>query len=192
MANLMLVNPAKRRKTKKAKRRVSVARKSITRSATKLVRRKYRRNPITGGSGLQTQITNAAIGAAGALAVDIAMTKLPIPAAMQTGIMRSAAQGLVSLGLGMLVAKVAKNRRLGTQLAEGGLTIALHGVMKGAAAKTMPNLALGDGLLGDGLLGDGLLGDDLLGYDNSMGYTDSMGYLNPAQTFEAYDSDENY
>lgn len=185
MANLMLVNPAKRRKTKKAKRRVSVARKSISRSTTKLVRRrKYRSNPI-GGSSIQTQLTNAAVGAAGALAVDIAMTKLPIPASMQTGVMRSAAQGLVSLGLGMLVAKVAKNRRLGTQLAEGGLTIALHGVMKGAAAKAVPGLAgIDDGLLGV----DDELGNSLLGYAN---YDDSsFGYMNPARTYDSpvYDS----
>jgi hypothetical protein len=94
---------------------------------------------------------------------------------------RTAAQGLVSIGLGMAVAKFGKNKRLGVQLAEGGLTIALHGVMKGALAKQMPALAgYDDGLLGN----DGVLGydDGLLGYDDMLSEFNNSGYVGVAPT----------
>jgi hypothetical protein len=76
----------------------------------------------------------------------------------------------------MLVSKVAKNKKLGMQLADGGLTIALY-----AAAKSVVGAKLG--LNGYEELGDDLLGyelaDDLLGMEDdwSMG---GMGWNNAA------------
>jgi hypothetical protein len=184
MAQLMLVNPRKRRKTaKKARRKTGIVSRAsgLARRVSSKVRR-YRRNPIGGSvSSPTTQLKNAAIGAAGALAVDVVMSKLPLPANLSTGMGRTAAQGLVSIGLGMAVAKFGKNKRLGVQLAEGGLTIALHGVMKGALAKQMPALAgYDDGLLGN----DGLLGydDGLLGYDDMLSEFNNSGYVGVAPT----------
>ena len=183
MAQLMLVNPRTRKKVKKNKRRSGmVARVSALASRTRSKVRRYRRNPIGGAtSNATTQLKNAAIGAAGALAVDVVMSKLPLPANLSSGMGRTAAQGLVSIGLGMAVAKFGKNKRLGVQLAEGGLTIALHGVMKGALSKSMPSLAgYDDQLLGN----DGLLGydDGLLGYDDMLSAFPESGYIGVAPT----------
>jgi len=176
----MLVNPAKRRKSKSKRRKSPIAKRVV--SSVKRRVKKYRCNPISGSSsGIMNQVKNAAVGAAGALAVDVVMSKLPLPLAMQTGAGRSAAQGLVSLGLGYAVAKFGKNRSLGVQLAEGGLTIALHGVFKGAVQKAMPTLALGE-YDDDGLMGEGLLGNDLLG----------MGYISPAQVYDNVDDAMGY
>jgi len=186
MASLMLVNPRKRRKSRRKavthKKNPIRRRRSTGLSAAPHKRRRhhYRRNPI-GGTGITEQIKGSAIGALGAIAVDLAMTRLPIPASMKTGAMLHVAQGAVSLGLGMLVAKVGKNKKLGMQLADGGMTVALY-----AAAKSMvgPQLGLaGYEDLGDDLLGFEDLGDDLLGMDDdySMG---GVGWQNAAATYD--------
>ncbi len=175
MAELMLVNPKKRRKSKKRKsparkgvsvrRRRSVARKAPT--------RRRRRNPI-GGSKPMDQIMNAATGAAGALAVDVVMAKLPLPAQMTgTPIMMSASQGLVSLVIGMAVSRFGKKRKLGQQLAEGGLTVALHGMGKGLIGPTLGLSGWDDSLLG--------IDDSLLGYE-AMGAYDDLGWMGAGAT----------
>lgn len=201
MAQLLMVNPKRRRKAP-AKRRKASASKAVARPAPRrrrraaapAKRRTYRRNPIARGNNIVTQVKNSAIGAAGALGVDIAFAKLPIPDQFRTGMMAPAARGIVSLGIGMLVGKVAKNKRLGTQLAEGGITVALHDLMKSQVGKVMPLNGYDDGLMGfpsDGLLGMEDLGlgrmfdegpavDDI--FSGGMGYTgagnvfDSSGY----------------
>jgi hypothetical protein len=182
MASLMLVNPRKRRaKRKTARKAPSIARRVKT--VYKKAARKYRRNPIGGSSrtNLTAQIKNAAIGAGGAVAVDILMAKLPLPANLKTGTMRSATQGLVSVGLGMAVAKFGKNRALGIALAEGGLTVALHGVLKSTVNNAMPTLQLaGD----ESLLGYEDLSGDLLGYEDM---NQGVGWYSAAPVSEGFD-----
>ena len=188
MSTLMLVNPRKRRK---AKRKTTVAKRNPSRRrkvgavAHRKHRRTYRRNPI-GGSSLTEQIKGSAIGALGAVGVDLLMSKLPIPASMKTGAMLHLTQGAVSLGLGMAVSKLGRNKKLGMQLAEGGLTIALY-----AATKSMigPKLGLaGFESLGDDLLGYEMLGDDLLGMDDdfTMG---GVGWYDSAAVSAGMDGD---
>lgn len=181
MAELMLVNPSsrKRRTTKHRKPTRTVSRRT-TKSPTRrrravamAPRRRRRSNPV--GGKVVDQVMNSAIGAGGALAVDVAMAKLPLPANLTTTpTMRAATQGVVSIGLGMLVSNFGKKRKLGQQLAEGGLTVALH--------------SMGKGLIGPSV---GLSGmdDSLLGYDGSLlGYENTDGWLNPAggQDFPGY------
>ncbi|PCI44004.1 MAG: hypothetical protein COB41_05565 [Proteobacteria bacterium] len=164
MAQLMLVNPKKR--TKKKKRLSSV---------TKVTKR-YRRNPVDKAAIGKTAMAGG-VGAAGALAVDVAMAKLPIPENLKTGSMAPVARGLVGIGLGMLVSKFGK-KSLGQQVAQGAMTVALYSAGKNALG---PSLGLSaydyddmDGygdLMGfdDDLdLGDDLLGDDLLGIDDDI------------------------
>lgn len=176
MAQLLLANPARRRRRKKSTT-VAKRRKSPRRALAMVKRtsvRRYRRNPIK-MRGIMDQVQGAAVGAAGALAVDVAMSKLPLPAALQTGPMKYAAQGLVSIGIGMLVGKVFKNRKLGTQLADGGLTVGLYGAGKTLLAGTVPGLA-----------GDELLGADLLGIQD---VNQGVGWYSPAPTsMSGYDS----
>lgn len=185
----MLVNPRKRRKSKVARKRKSIThaknpirrkRRSTGLSAVKR-RKSYKRNPIVNGTSIVSQVKGAAVGAMGAIAVDLAMTKLPIPLSMRTGAMLHLTQGAVSLGLGMLVAKVGKNKKLGMQIAEGGLTVALYAAAKAAVGDKLGLAGYED--LGDDLLGFQDLGDDLLGMDDdfSMG---GVGWQNAAPSFD--------
>lgn len=155
---LMLVNPRKRRKSRRKSiaRRPAKRRVSRRRSLAKLAPRRRRRSNPNGGP-MTAQIMNAATGAAGALAVDLAMAQLPLPEQLTaTPAMRAATQGGVSLMIGMLVANFGKKRKLGRQLAEGGLTVALHGVGKGLIGPTMGLSAYDDSLLGDSTLLGGM------------------------------------
>lgn len=175
----MLVNPKKRRKAKRktASKGVAVRRR---RRASPVAKRKYRRNPSPRNT-IMNQVQNAAVGAAGAVAVDVAIAKLPIPANMKVGAMATATQGLVSIGIGMLTSNVMKNKKLGVQIAEGGLTVALHGLMKGAVAKAIPMAGIDNGLLG--------YDDGLLAYDEMAGY-DDLGWMSPAQV-DDFDEDDD-
>lgn len=141
MAKLLIANPSRRKTPKRKPRRKST--KGLvtqTRRTTTVTRR--RRNPAARQrTGIVMKVQNAAVGAAGALAVDVAMAKLPfIPENLKTGPFSSATKGAVALVIGMAVEKFGKNKRLGVQLAEGGLTVALHD-----AAKSMvgPTIGLG-------------------------------------------------
>lgn len=178
MAQLLLANPRKRRAKRTTAKRKAPARRrtAVSVTSTKVTRRRYKRNPSP--RGIMGQVQGAAVGAAGALAVDVLMAKLPmIPATMKTGVMGSAVQGAVSIGLGMIVGKFA-NKKLGTQIADGGLTVALHGAMKSAVG---PSVGL-SGYDDNGLLGfdSGLLGFQT--FDN-----DGMGYINPAPVGDILD-----
>lgn len=177
MAHVLLANPKRRRRAHKSVAKKSAPRRrrstSLT-TTTKVTRRRYRRNPAA--PRLMQQVQGAAVGAAGAFMVDVAMSKLPIPANMKTGAMAAATQGLVSIGLGMLVGKFA-NKKLGMQIADGGLTVALHGALKSVAGPSVGLSGWGDA----GLLGYGDSG--LLGYQELNGFTDlndGVGFLNPA------------
>lgn len=178
MAGLVLVNPRARKHKRKAAKRVVHRRKRIGTSVKSIVRRrKYRSNPISTG-GIAGQLKGAGIGALGALAVDVAMSRLPIPVQFKSGQMRYLAQGLVSLGLGMVIAKVGRNKSLGVQVSSGGLTIAMHAMMKNAVG---PNLGLSDDLLGY----------DLLGYDQMNGYDEMNGVDDYDDMAGTDDDDEN-
>jgi hypothetical protein len=184
MAKITVANPSrrpsKRRTTKrKTTKRRSPSRGVAVRKSSTPVRR--RRNPARRRSSIMQQVQTSAVGAGGALAVDIAMQKLPfIPENLRTGPMAAATKGAVSVGIGMLVGKFMKNKRLGEQLASGGMTVALYDAAKGMIG---PSLGLGDY---DSLLG---LGDysELLGYQsmNTDSYNSGMGdWTNPGVATE--------
>jgi hypothetical protein len=166
MAELMLVNPRRRRKGRKAKaktgRRSLVARASSgVRTKLRSIRRRYRSNPIGGrASSALDQFKTGAIGAAGALAVDIAIQRLPLPDSLKTGQLAPIVKGFIGIGIGMAVAKFGKNRELGKKLAQGAVTVSLYN-----AGKEMLKGPLG--LSDDGLLGfsdSGLLDGDFDDY----------------------------
>lgn len=178
MAQLMLVNPKKRRKSRTAKKpRKSISVASRTHAAiskaTKRIKR-YRRNPIP-KTNVLGQFKDGAIGAAGALAVDVAMAKLPIPAEYKTGNLAPVVKGLVGIGIGMAVSKFGKNKRLGEQLAGGAVTVSLYNAGRQMLAPTLGLAGYDD---------SGMLGYDdqgMLGWENN-----DMGWINPAQTFPDY------
>jgi len=155
MSSLLLANPRRRKAKRKAPARRRKA-MSVSRHS-----RRRRRNPI-GGNDLMSQVKNAAIGAAGAIAVDVAMSKLPIPANLTSGPMLPAVKGAIAIGLGMLIGKFGKKRALGKQIAEGGLTVAIHSMAKPMVANMIPGGLSGD----DDLMGYDLMGDDFMGEDD--------------------------
>lgn len=187
MAQLLMVNPRKRRKASKTKSRrkssggglLARAKSAISRS-----RRRYRRNPIGGvGATAMTQFKDGAIGAVGALAVDVIFAKLPLPANLKTGVLKPITQGLIGVGVGMAVAKFGKNRALGHKLAQGAVTISLYNAGK---AMVGPSLGL-----------SGYDDSGLLGYDDSglLGYSElntGMGWVSPAPVSEPYDSMDGF
>jgi len=117
------------------------------------------------------QFTKGAVGAAGALAVDIALQKLPLPAQLTANpIMKAATQGFIGIGLGMLMKKVGKGG-LGKSMAEGAVTVALYNAGKGVIG---PQLGLSG------------IDDGLLGYSD---FDDDLGYINPT-TVSPWDDGE--
>lgn len=130
-------------------------------------RRSYRRNPIVGlrrrrraggggrGFPAMTKLVLPAVGiGAGAVAAEVIMGYLPIPANLKTGPFRHAVKGGVALALGMAVGKFA-NKKAGELMALGGLTIAVHDSIKEMVLRFAPSTKFA-----------------------------GMGYYNPAQTMQ--------
>jgi hypothetical protein len=179
MSELMLINARARRGAKKTRK---TPRKKTTRRALpaltarrRRLRRPYRRNPIKMGNLAQT-FTSGAVGAAGALGVDFLATKLPL-GTLATGQFKPVVKGMLGIGLGMAVAKLGRNRRMGEQLANGAVTVSLY-----EAGKQMFGASLG--LAGD----EGLLGAGLLGYDTFDGWHDPA----PVSAWDANDTVDGF
>lgn len=166
MAELLLVNPRKRRAKKsarksrsrrrnpvaavrrasrrinpiaavgRARRRIPIALRGGLRAVGRRIRR--RRNPIGMGGGsflraLTTMVKDAAIGGAGAIAVDAAMGQINrfLPATLQRTPGRvgvgDAVKLAITVALGRLLAK--PTRGLSTKMAQGALTVQMHGIV---------------------------------------------------------------
>ena len=177
MAELMLINPRKRRRHKakksmrknprkrrtmtalqrkyfgkrKHKRVASVAKKSHKRryAVTASKRRKYRRNPGHGLGKFSVQgftkntLMPSAIGAAGALGLDILFGFLPLPDNLKTGPMRSVVRIAGAVALGVVASMVVK-KETAANIAAGAVTVTLYDVLKGAVQTAMPTLQLGE------------------------------------------------
>ena len=174
MAQLMLINPAKRPTKRRRKNPAgrSAAQKAATRkmhaanrrnrgsaaapkrrrrnplaaSSVRRVTRRTRRarNPIGGISttGILGSITDAAIGAGGALAVDMLFNYLPLPASFKVGVAGTAAKAATAIALGTVGRKVLG--RTAGKMAAGALTVIAYDAMKGfipGAAATVAGLA---------------------------------------------------
>lgn len=174
MAKLMIVNPKKRRKAKrKTGPKKAVARRRVSRApAKRRVRR--RRNPAARGytGKIITSFQDGAVGSLGAIAGTLAGNFLPLPDQLKTGNMAVIIQALIGVSVGITVGNVAKNKKLGMDMAKGSVTVALHDTMKNLLKQAMPTLQL-DGY-GDGLLGmdEYVLSEYVKGND--------LGYMSPA------------
>jgi len=170
MAQLMLINPAKRPKKRKAspaqlralaagrKRRAAAANPAprrrrnstamrVTRSST---RRRARRNPI-GMTGVMGDLVGAVQGAGGALAVNAAMNILPLPASLKTGWGATASKIGLAVALGMLGRKVLG--RSAGKMAEGAMTVAAYEAISGMVPTTFGGSAPAAGVAGLGYYG---------------------------------------
>ncbi len=111
--------------------------------------RRYRRNPSGFGSiksmlsvrGLTNTLMPAAIGGAGALGVDLALSYIPgLPEWFNTPTGRIVARVVGAIGVGMLAGMVT-NRRTGALVTSGALTVTAYGAIKEFAANNFPQLA---------------------------------------------------
>lgn len=155
MAYLALVNPAKRRKARKASagkkrrtRRTSAKRRTnpISLPMRKASRRKAhrvtarrRRNPIAVRGLLGSivpMVKDAVIGAAGAHAIDYAYGKVSsyLPASMQGGYAGTALKAFVTIVAGRALKK--PTRGLSEKAAAGALAVQMYGVVGGLLAQT--------------------------------------------------------
>lgn len=195
MATAILINPHTRGTTgrkattttkgktmakakRKTARKATTARKTTTTTAKprrakarRAVTVSYRRNPLPArAKGIVAEnIKPAAIGAAGALALDVIVSKLPIPASLKTGPANYAARAVGAIALGMIAEKAGLKHDTAVSLSRGGLTVVLHDAGKAVMRAQFPKLALAAyeeelsdiaGMM-DGL--DGLDGLDALG-----------------------------
>lgn len=171
MAELMLVNPRRRRRRVKAKskrvkkrRRMSalqkkffgkkrtkrnpivMAKKSRRRHRTFIAKRRYKRNP-SGGFSTKNFMGNtlmpSAIGAAGALGIDVIMGYLPIPVQFKTGPMRAVVKVAGAAAIGFAASKFMK-RETANQIAAGAITVAMYDVFKGFLQQAMPTIPLSE------------------------------------------------
>lgn len=156
MAQMLLVNPAGRKKTHKrrAKRRsnpVAKARRTTRRrrsnpvtSLKKRVHHRRRRNPVGAKLHLMTEVKSAAIGAAGALVLDFAFAYVPLPANLKTGNIRALAKVGVSFALGLIAGKVGVSKPMVRQMVQGAMTSTIHDAARGVLAKNYPQLNLSE------------------------------------------------
>lgn len=161
MSEILLVNPRRRRRRKKTttrKRRRNPVANPRRRRRRKTTARRRRRNPARRVTMMTVQrdVMEALQGATGALALDITLGYLPIPANLKVGFVGTAVKALAAIGLGI----VGQNMRVvrpatAKAWANGALTVVLHDELKKQLAIFAPNIPLGE----------------YLGYEN-----DNLGY----------------
>lgn len=149
---ILLVNPRrrKRRTSRKTRHHYSARR----RSRGSRVRRRRLRNPRGMGKlsirSASHAVMPAVIGAAGAMALDIGMSYLPLPVSLQSGWARTAVQIGGALALGYLGGKIPFVGRRNAMIASAGaLTIIAYNALKPVVAQ-----AIGDKVSGLGGLAD--------------------------------------
>lgn len=147
---------ARSRKSNPRRRRKSAARRAATgyTVGTKKIRRRKlnprrrhrsrrRHNPRFSVSGVVSQLMPAALGAGGAIAVDVALGYLPIPAQFTTGYYKHGLRIASALGIGWLARKFLGGR--GNAVAGGALTVAMYMLLKDVIVQFAPSVkGLGD------------------------------------------------
>jgi hypothetical protein len=150
MAQLMLINPRRRRRTKariNPRRRRTVAKRRVYRNPTNPHRRAYakrrtyrnpvrairrrsraRRNPALRATGVMNDIMQAAIGATGAIGINYIYDMLPLPMAMKTGFGAAAGKAGAAVLLGMF-ARPMLGRAAGT-MAQGALVVIAYDMIR--------------------------------------------------------------
>lgn len=166
---LLLLNPSRRKRRKSTKRRTA-AQRAATRKLVALNRRRsrkssvttfkvntmkrrsrrYRRNPSARGRGLSLStagamsiVKPAAVGAVGALSVNLIMNQLgsSLPATLTDGKMNYVTRAAVAMLLGVFGGKVPGLRPYARSMAQGSLTVTLSDLGREVAAGAGINLA---------------------------------------------------
>lgn len=169
---LMLVNPRRRRrKVGATKKRRSISRRKAPRVASSrtVTVKRYRRNPTRSlrTGNIVATLKKGAIGSVGSIATSMLLSKIPLPAQLSSGYGRVAATVLGGVLVGYVVSKFGKQRELGSQMAQGAVTIALHNVIA-------PMVSGGAGLATNA--NDFLNGDAY--------YNENLGWTNAAPSYD--------
>jgi len=163
MAEILLVNPRRRRKATKSrkrrasKRRVARRRKSVAvtvkanprrrrRSYAAKVTRRRKRNPsMRGITGRVVPTVKAGfVGALGGLGLDVLMGYAgpKLPANLSTGVARHAVKALGAVLVGVIGNYAMRGK--GRDLANGAMTIVIHDALKEQVAANFPTIPLGE------------------------------------------------
>ena len=138
-------------------------------------------------SFLNGTLIPAAIGGAGAVAVDVAMGYATpfLPAMLQTGPAAILTRIAGAVGVGMVAGMVSRDRRLGEQVMAGAILVTVYGFAKDLVKTNFPTLPLsesdrsGEGMAayvsGMGYSGPALVSPDRLGV-----YVGNSGTWNPS------------
>lgn len=121
------------------KRTTTRRRRSAPRRAT-TARRRYRRNPVK-LSLVNSMVKPAAIGAAGAIGLDLAYAYLPIPEGIKAGPFKYVAKGGAAIAMAMIAEKIM-SKSTARELGRGALTVVFHEAARDALASHAPGLAL--------------------------------------------------
>lgn len=154
MAEMLLINPRKRRATRKAAKRVHAKRRVIRRknpiAAVKrrrnpiaAMRRRVhrRRNPIGMGGGYMTAIREALMGGAGAVAMDVVFGQVNrfLPATLQktpgTVGAGDAVKAVLTVFIGQALNKVT--RGFSRKAAQASLTVQAHDIIRSFVPATV-------------------------------------------------------
>lgn len=159
MAEILLVNPRRRRKNSSKRRahRKNPHRRRAHRKNPRHRRRanphfrfhRRRRNPslLGGTSGimgtLKTSAKTGLVGALGALGLDLTWGygSSYLPAALNTGYVMYLSKALMAALVGIVGGKLLKGR--GQALATGAMTVVFHDALKSTLQTAMPSLPLG-------------------------------------------------
>lgn len=145
LPTIVTVNPfmAKRKRRRKTHNPHRAARRAHYRARGKMhnrFRKRRRRavhNPFSfSRQGLGRDLTGALIGAGGAIATDVAMAYLPLPAVLQSGWANLLTRAAVAVGVGYVAGHVM-GRETGKAVAAGGLIVVAYGGLKQALAPTL-------------------------------------------------------
>lgn len=139
MPEMLIMNPAKRRKKRvTAKKRPATRRKRVVRRASpakakRVARRKYRRNPSGRlGAQIKSMVMGGALGGAGAVATDVLFDKLPLPMSMKMGMQGNAVKGAISVALGVVAHKSKMVKpEMANAIGTGGLAVQMHSTLSG-------------------------------------------------------------
>lgn len=154
--------PARRRSRRKSGWKITSPR-AASRAGRAL---RYRRpNPI---DFAMNTLMPSVVGGAGALALDVAIGVLPLPANLKTGPMAPLVKVAGAIGLGMLASKMV-NRRVGEQIAAGAITVQFYNFAKGMLVKFGGGKIPGLSMYPDGFMSEYVTGEAM----PALGYTDS-------------------
>lgn len=129
--------PAKAAPVQKRRNR-SAAKAAVAKLRT---RRKF--SALRSKSFIAGTVMPSAIGATGALALDVILAYLPLPAMLKGGALRPVVRLGGALALGFLASKVA-SKNIADQVTAGAVTVVLYDLLKGSIQKMVPTLQLGD------------------------------------------------